>query len=293
MTTESVSPESTTPQAVQASQSAPAQGAAQASAAPKTVAEKLAEVRGLKPKEPQVQASTNDPKPSASVPQTSDPGVQKVGNDEQKPFRRERDNNRFGELTKRLKEREAQIAALEKQLKSMQAPKARNEYASDEEYIQALSSNAAEKQILGAKYNEAQAHRQAEERQAWDERVNATVKDAKAFEQRMRAHVTDIDPETEEYVMASPHGPRMLEIMLERFEIPGAKEEFLSMPRQKRAALLVNLEMVAAAPAEAPKQAPAPMPSLSPERGDKAPVNQSPNDAVKSKLNSIRNRGLR
>lgn len=293
MTTESVSQESTTPQAVQASQSAPAQGAAQASAAPKTVAEKLAEVRGLKPKEPQVQASTNDPKPNASVPQTSDPGEQKVGKDEQKPFRRDRDNNRFGELTKRLKEREAQIAELEKRLKSVQPPKARNEYASDEEYIDARATNAAEKKLLGEQYSAAQYRKQAEEKQAWDERVQTTVKDAKAFEQRMRSHVTDIDPETEEYVMASPHGPRMLEIMLERFEMPGAKEEFLSMPRQKRAALLVNLEMVAAATAEAPKQAPAPMPSLSPERGDKAPVNQSPSDAVQSKLNSIRNRGLR
>lgn len=299
MDTNSVNPENT-PQVAQASQSVQTPAAAQASAQPKTVAEKLAEVRGQKPQEAVVPASASTPVSTVRDPETTGQGVKEVKKDEQKPFKRERDNNRFSELTKKLKEKDALIASLQKQMQSIAPPKARDEYATDEEYIAETAKHAASKNILESQMSSAEAERRAEERQAWDERVQATVKDAKSFEERIRRHVSDIDRDTEEYVMASPHGARMLEIILEKFEEPGAKEVFLSMPRAKRSALLVALENAAAAPAETPAQVQqvaqqhAPLPSLAPERGNKLPAAPSPSSAVQAKLNSIRHKaGMR
>ena len=124
----------------------------------------------------------------------------------------------------------------------------------------------------------------------WTEKVNSQVKDPASFEALARKHVKGIDGDTEEYIMSSDHGPKMLEYILEKFEQPGAKEQFLRMPKAKRYSLLVSIEAaVSSQQAQQQNQAPAPvMPSLSPERGDRVPANKTTGSAFADKLNRIR-----
>ena len=250
----------------------------------------MAQVRGKPAPEPKAPASAESTGPASQVPEAKPTGEQTARNNDERPFRRERDNNRFGELTKRLKERESRISMLEEQLRSMKAPQARSEYDSDEKYIEALTQHAAGKTLVETQLNSEQQRRMQEERSMWTEKVNAQVKDPASFEALARKHVRDIDGDTEEYIMSSDHGPKMMEFILEKFEQPGAKEQFLRMPKAKRYSLLVSIEAaVSSQQAQQQNQAPAdPMPSLSPERGDRVPANRTTGSAFTDKLNRIR-----
>lgn len=251
---------------------------------------KMAQVRGQPAPEPKAPASAESSKPAGQVPEAKPAGEHTARNNDEKPFKRERDNNRFGELTKRLKERESRISMLEEQLKGLKAPQARSEYDSDEKYIEALTQHAAGKTLVETQLNSEQQRRVQEERSMWTERVNSQVKDPASFEALARKHAKDIDGDTEEYIMASDHGPKMMEYILQKFEQPGAKEQFLRMPKAKRYSLLVNIEAsVSSQQAQQQNQAPAnPMPSLSPERGDRVPANKTTGSAFTDKLNRIR-----
>ena len=142
----------------------------------------------------------------------------------------------------------------------------------------------------------------AQAREEWANRVEATVKDKASFESRVRAHLPDIDQDSDSYVMASRVGPRMLEIITEQFDsVPGAKEAFLAMPSAKRNALLVGIENIAAQ-AEQPaqqEQQPTqqnrqhqPVPSAAPEKGERSP-GSSASKSVDEKVKEIRSQWSR
>jgi hypothetical protein len=291
MTESNTSPEAV-PHVAQASETTSAPESVQASPIKDAFAEKLAKVRGKDVAPPKAQASDAVKPEQAKNPEVKPDGEKKASNDE-KPFKRERDNNRFGELTKRLKEREAEIARLTKVVESQKAPKERKDYETDEGYIQDLARHAAGKQVFEPQLEALKQTQQREEREIWEEKVKSTVLNPQVFNQSLKAHLQDIDADTEDYVMSSDVGPRMLEVILEKFADPHAKAEFMRMPKAKRAVLLVNLEQMCLTPStpqatQLPQAAPKPLPSLAPERGERAPTaNGSDFD---NKLRQIRNR---
>lgn len=255
--------------------------------------EKLAQARGIERPMQKAEATANDE--AASQPNSvTNPGngETKVGNNDEKPFRRERDNNRFGKLTKALKMREARIRELESQLGNLQKPKARAEYADDESYISDLSTHAANTKVIENELEANRSEQQREEREEWDERVRSTVKDVNSFMPRLREHIGSLDTETQEYAMSSPVGPRMLEFIFEQFANPDLKAQFVSMPKAKKQLLLVNLERECIAPLQQPaqrqEQAQPKVASLAPERGERVAQPATAGAKFEARLKQIR-----
>lgn len=101
-----------------------------------------------------------------------------------------------------------------------------------------------------------------------------------------------IDPSTEEYVMASPVGVRMLEVFMQKVRQPGFKEAWDKMPAMKKGVHLYDLEQRVQADTSrqpAPQQQnQAPAPSLAPAKGDRAPVPGTVQSAFDQKLSRVR-----
>lgn len=257
--------------------------------------DKLAAVRGEKPKERQAPASANPSATPSPAPETKQIGEnQGQKPDQEKPFKRDRDNRRFDELTKRLHEREATIAELRRQVQGVAAPKARSEYSSDEEYIRDLAKHSATDDRLNSQITALEQRQAQEQRQAWNEQVAEQVANPEAFHRELGHAVRTgvIDASTEEYVMSSPVGVKMLEVFLQKSKDHAWKANWDRMPAIKKGIALDDLEKrVTKAPTQArPQQNQAPAPSLSPLKGDRTPgAGGTTQGAFKAKLDRIRN----
>lgn len=285
-----------TPQTEQVS-TTPASIPAPASEGKAKFEEKLAAVRGLKTEAKETPASEVPAKSQdAPAPATTQNGVdqgRKEGQ-ENKPFKRERDNRRFDELTKRLHERENTISELRKQLQGVQAPKTRSEYSSDEEYIRDLAKHSATDEYLNSQITQLEQRQAHEQRAAWDEQVKSQASNPEAFHKELAGVVRSgmIDPATEEYVMSSPVGVKMLEIFIQKIKQPGFKETWDKMPAMKKGVHLYDLEQRVQRDNPAsnvPQQNQAPAPSLAPAKGDRAPGNSgNTRSAFENKLSRVR-----
>lgn len=255
--------------------------------------DKLAAVRGIKtdskPTPASVPASGQD-SPAPETKQSDGNQGRKEG--QEKPFKRERDNRRFDELTKRLHEREATIAELRKQVQNAKAPKTRSEYSSDEEYIKDLAKHSATDEYLNSQITQLEQRQAHEQKAAWDEQVRAQAKNPDEFHKELASVVRSgmIDPSTEEYVMASPVGVKMLEVFMQKIKQPGFKEAWDKMPAMKKGVHLYDLEQrvqvdTSRQPAQ---QNHAPAPSLAPAKGDRAPVHGTVQSAFDAKLSRVR-----
>ena len=255
--------------------------------------DKLAAVRGEKQKERPASTSAGVPDAENPVPATTQPGEnQGRKEDQEKPFKRPRDNRRFDELTKRLHERESTIAELRRQLGQVEPVKSRSDYENDEKYIGALAKKSATEELMQKQLTDLENRQAAEQRLAWGEKVSGQVRDARTFhgELAQALHYGVIDASTEEFVMASDVGPKMLEVFLAQAKNPGWIANWQRMPAMKKAIALNDLEQrVSAAPKAAPQQNTAPAPSLAPAAGDRTPgAGGSARSAFETKLNSVR-----
>ena len=255
--------------------------------------DKLAAVRGIKTEKRDTPASVPAPGQDSPAPETKQPGeTQGRKEGQEKPFKRERDNRRFDELTKRLHDREATIAELRKQVQGIQAPKTRSEYPSDEEYIKDLARHSATDEYLNSQITALEQRQAHEQRAAWDEQVKAQAKDPAAFHKELASVVRAgmIDQSTEEYVMSSPVGVKMLEVFMQKIKQPGFKEMWDKMPAMKKGIHLYDLEQrVQVDQSRQPvQQNHAPAPSLAPAKGDRAPVPGTVQSAFDQKLSRVR-----
>ena len=255
--------------------------------------DKLAAVRGEKQKERPASTSAGVPDAENPVPATTQPGEnQGRKEDQEKPFKRPRDNRRFDELTKRLHERESTIAELRRQLGQVEPVKSRSDYENDEKYIGALAKKSATEELMQKQLTDLENRQAAEQRLAWGEKVSGQVRDPRTFhgELAQAIHYGVIDEATEEFVMASDVGPKMLEVFLAQAKNPGWIANWQRMPAMKKAIALNDLEQrVSAAPKAAPQQNTAPAPSLAPAAGDRTPgAGGSARSAFETKLNSVR-----
>jgi len=253
--------------------------------------EKLAAVRGIKTEKKDSPASVPAQGQDSIAPETKQPGENQGRKEgQEKPFKRERDNRRFDELTKRLHEREATIAELRKQVQSVQPPKSRSEYHSDEEYIKELAKHSATDDRLTSQINELERRQAHEHKAAWDEQVKAQASSPESFHNDLASVVRSgmIDQSTEEYVMASPVGVKMLEVFMQKLKQPGFKEMWDKMPAVKKGVHLYDLEqrMQVVEPTKPAQQTPAP--SLAPTKGDRAPVFGTSQSAFDQKLSRVR-----
>lgn len=255
--------------------------------------DKLAAVRGNKPQERQAPASANPPKTEGPATETEQVGEnQGQKPDQEKPFKRGRDNRRFDELTKRLHEREATIAELRRQVQGVTAPRARSEYPSDEEYIKDLAKHSATDDRLNSQITALEQRQVREQKQAWDEQVAEQVANPEAFHRELGQAIRTgvIDASTEEYVMASPVGVKMLEVFLQKSKDPAWKANWDRMPAIKKGIALDDLEKRVQKPKQAPaQQNQAPAPSLAPHKGDRTPgTGGTVKSAFEAKLDRIR-----
>lgn len=255
--------------------------------------DKLAAVRGIKTEKKEAPASATAPSQDSPAPETKQPGeTQGRKEGQEKPFKRERDNRRFDELTKRLHEREATIAELRKQVQSVQAPKTRSEYSSDEEYIKDLAKHSATDEYLNSQITALEQRQAHEQKAAWDEQVKAQSANPEAFHKELASVVRSgmIDQSTEEYVMSSPVGVKMLEVFMQKLKQPGFKEMWDKMPAMKKGVHLYDLEQrVQVDNSRKPaQQNQAPAPSLAPAKGDRAPVPGTVQSAFDQKLSRVR-----
>lgn len=258
--------------------------------------EKLAAVRGLKTEAKETPASEVPAKsqdaPAPATTQLGEIQGQKEGQ-ENKPFKRERDNRRFDELTKRLHEREYTISELRRQLQGVQAPKTRSEYSSDEEYIRDLAKHSATDEYLSSQITQLEQRQAYEQRAAWGEQVRTQASNPEAFHRELAGVVRSgmIDPATEEYVMSSPVGVKMLEIFIQKIKQPGFKEAWDRMPAMKKGVHLYDLEQRVQRDnhVTAQQQNQAPAPSLAPSKGDRAPgTSGNTRSAFENKLSRVR-----
>ena len=255
--------------------------------------DKLAAVRGERPKERPASTNADAPDTENPVPATTQPGENQGRKEDQgKPFKRPRDNNRFGELTKRLHERESTIAELRRQLGQVAPVKARSDYEDDEKYIGALAKKSATEEVMQKQLNQLEQRQAAEERQVWEEKVGSQVQNPGVFHSELSQALRGgaIDAATEEFVMASDVGPKMLEVFLRQMKSPEWLANWQRMPAMKKAIALNDLEQrVSAAPKAEPRQNAAPAPSLAPVLGDRAPSpGGSTKSAFETKLNRVR-----
>lgn len=260
----------------------------------KSFEDKLAAVRGIKTEKKESPASVPSQGQDSPAPETKQTPGDNQGRKEgqEKPFKRERDNRRFDELTKRLHEREATIAELRKQVQGIQAPKTRSEYPSDEEYIKDLAKHSATDEYLNSQITALEQRQAHEQKAAWDEQVKAQAANPEAFHKELAGVVRSgmIDQSTEEYVMSSPVGVKMLEVFMQKLKQPGFKEMWDRMPAMKKGVHLYDLEQrVQVDQSRQPvQQNPAPAPSLAPAKGDRAPVPGTVQSAFDAKLSRVR-----
>lgn len=243
----------------------------------------VAQVRGKKPEAEPVAATTEKPKAEAPKPE----GKSEIGDEAQKkgepekPYKRNRDNRRWNELTKTLHEREKEIAQLRSQLESKPKAKERESYTTDEEYIKDIAKQNATEEYLNLQLNTLQQRQVQELREQWNEQVKE-LPNPEQFNASVKQALTSgmIDQHTEEYVMSSPVGAKMLNVFLQKLQQQGFAEMWASMPAVKKGVHLYDLEQrvqrdatqtqQGQQPVIQPKQQPA-VPSIAPTKGDKAP----------------------
>lgn len=237
-------------------------------------ADKLASIRGVKPEAPK-------PLTESKVEETVKPNesgdnlptdIKKVA--ETKPKEGKGVQGKINGLTRNIKERDSRIQQLEKELEKYKGinNKTRDDYENDAEYIKDLSKTQSETAYIQREVENQKQQKLAEERQVFMEKVGEQVENSEAFLKILPKYAENIDSSTEEYVMNSPVGYKMLDVMMSKFENePEAYHEYMSMPSAKRSMILVNLEAQLLNKTSAPVGKTNETPSVS-----KAPVSITP-----------------
>ena len=259
--------------------------------------EKLASLRGQKP--------SSDGKPLTEVSTDKKVDEKVVGdkvveaeNKNVKP-KQERKNDsqgRINGLVRKISDREARIKQLESELAAYNGKvKTRDEFSNDVEYIADISSNKAEEIAIKREHAREVQQRQMDEIQVYREKVAEQVDNADVYHERAKKYAQHLDPITEEYVVNSDVGYKMLELIMDKFENePGAYAEFARMPSAKKSILLVNLEAQLAnkapngtKPSNESVVSKAPQ-SIAPTKGEKLSEPTDPQSRFKAKLNAVR-----
>lgn len=260
-------------------------------------AEKLASLRGKEPPKVEKSETTDNSKQAEpkQVVETHDTKPVKESSNEHK-FKYTREEGKIKGLERKNREREQRIAALEKELAQFKsAPKTRDQYESDLDFIQDLSERKAQEVTLNREYQAEQSAKANDDREIYYAQVASQVKNPDVYHERAQKHAADIDDITNDYIFKSPVGFKMLDAILEKFEAnQGAKSEFLSMPVAKKHLLLVNLERVVSEPevsnepkSDEAKVSKAPT-SIAPIKGEKVSEPVDNKSRFNQKLNQIR-----
>jgi len=197
----------------------------------------------------------------------------------------------------RIHDRDVRIKQLESELSKYNGQKkTRDEFSNDAEYIADISSNKAEEIAIKREYARETQQREQEEIQVYREKVAMQVERPEIFHERAKKYAEHIDPITEDYVVNSDIGFKMLDLIMHKFETEkGAYEEYAKMPTAKKNILLVNLEQQLANKAPSgnkPNNAEsviskAPQ-SITPTKGEKLSEPTDIQSRFKAKLNNIR-----
>ena len=260
--------------------------------------DKLASLRG--------QTHSTDRKPLTEASSDESVDVQVVGdkvveaeNKNVKPKHEKPRNDsqgRINGLVRNIHDRDARIKQLEAELAAFSAtPKNRDDFSNDAEYIADISTSKAEETAIKREHARETQQRQQDEIQMYREKVAIQVENPERYHERAQKYVQNIDPMTEEYVLRSDIGYKMLDVIMDKFEnTPGAYDEYMRMPSAKRSMLLVNLETQLAnkAPNDTKPTIPdvvskAPQ-SIAPTRGEKLSAPTDTRSRFTAKLNNIR-----
>lgn len=258
--------------------------------------EKLASLRGQKPS---VEKPLTEATPNAKV---DEPAVgDRVAETDIKNVKPKQENRkhdlpqgRINGLVRKIGDRDNRIKQLEAELAKYSAElKPRDAFSNDAEYIADISTTKAEQTTVKREYEREKEQRYRDEVEVYHEKVAMQVDNPEVYHERAKKYVNHIDEITENYVMNSDVGYKMLDFIMDQFEkSPASFDEFRRMPIAKKNMLLVNLEKQVTSPTEpkpntvnAVSKAPQ---SIAPVKGEKLSEPVGIDSRFKAKLNTIR-----
>lgn len=210
-------------------------------------AEKMASLRGKEPPKVEKTATTEISKQEVTEKAVETNDTKPVK--ENSKYKYTKEEGKIKGLERIARERDKRIAQLEAELNKIKqgGQKTRDDYESDLDFIQDVSSRKAQEIALDREYQREKSAKEQDEISEYYEKVAGQVKDADKYHERAKKYANDFESDqlTNDYIFKSPVGFKMLDAILEKFDTtPGAREDFFNMPTAKKNILLVNLERI-------------------------------------------------